>query len=80
MRHRARPPAQLQREIDEVLTTSRHPDHDLGWRMRVFNTRHAAQGFFNRIKKRHVAVIETHGASQWRVAYLPEGEGMPLNE
>jgi hypothetical protein len=50
------------------------------WTTRVFNTHHAAQGFLNRIKKRHVAVIEAHGASQWRVAYLPEGKGMPLND
>ncbi len=50
------------------------------WSTRVFNTHHAAQGFLNRIKKRHVAVIEEHGASQWRVAYLPEGKGMPLNK
>jgi len=49
------------------------------WRTRIFNTHHAAQGFLNRIKKRHVAVIEAHGASQWSVAYLSEGKGMPLN-
>jgi hypothetical protein len=46
----------------------------------VSSTHHAAQGFLNRIKKKHVAVIEEHGASQWRVVYLPEGEGMPLNK
>lgn len=103
-------PAQLQREIDEVLSApgsfsyeeamgaleKKHAGVKRGgslraghapvvpkmsaWTTRVFNTHHAAQGFLNRIKKRHVAVIEEHGASQWRVAYLPEGEGMPLND
>lgn len=103
-------PAQLQREIDEVLASpgafsyeeamdaleKRHAGVPRGgslraghapvvpemspWRTRVFNSHAAAVGFLNRIKKRHVAVIEEHGTSQWRVAYLPEGEGMPLNE
>ena len=49
------------------------------WLMRIFNTHHAAQGFLNRIKSRHVAVIEAYG-TRWRVAYLPEGRGMPLND
>jgi hypothetical protein len=103
-------PAQLQREIDEVLAAPKSFSYEeamtalekkhagvkrggslraghasvvpkmSAWTTRVFNTRHAAQGFLNRIKNRHVGVIEAHGASQWRVAYLPEGDGMPLNK
>lgn len=74
------------KEVEEILH-ERTPKkaharkrEDSVWQTRVFNTHHAAQGFLNRVKKRHVAVIEAHGPSQWRVAYLPEGEGLPLDD